>query len=43
MSVERLLRWWTVWNHLRTIAALTAAALLTFALYTSHNGAIANP
>jgi len=36
-------RSWTMWNHVRTIAALTAAALLTFALYSSRIGTIANP
>jgi len=36
-------RTWTMWNHVRTIAALTAAALFTFALYTSRSGTIADP
>lgn len=36
-------RSWTMWNHVRTIAALTAAALLTFALYALRSGIIANP
>ena len=27
---------WTAWNHVRTTAALAAAALLTIGLYTSN-------
>ncbi|MGH9936967.1 MAG: DUF1772 domain-containing protein [Blastocatellia bacterium] len=32
---------WTAWNHVRTVAALAAAALLTIALYLSRDGATA--
>ncbi|MGH9854863.1 MAG: DUF1772 domain-containing protein [Blastocatellia bacterium] len=32
---------WTAWNHVRTAAALAAAALLTIALYLSRDGATA--
>lgn len=32
---------WTAWNHVRTAAALAAAALLTIALYLSRDGGAA--
>jgi len=35
-------RSWTMWNHVRTVAALVSAALLTFALCGTQHGTIAN-
>src|SRR5262249_7613877 len=35
-------RSWTMWNHVRIVAALTAAAFLTLALRSLQDGTIAN-
>lgn len=37
----RYLSTWTNWNHVRTIAALAGAALLTIALYLQARGSVA--
>jgi len=40
---NEFVRSWTMWNHVRTVAALIAAALLALALCASQDGTNSNP